>query len=130
MCIRDSGRCVQNSKLMYEAMRYAAQFNALLILHEEEQSFSENGLVNEVYYSSVLGLDGISCLSEDLMVSRDILLAKTSGARIHITHVSSAESVKMIANAKKDGVNITCDTTCEHLFFNDSCITGYGTNFK
>src|SRR5665811_2427503 len=77
MCIRDSGRCVQNSKLMYEAMRYAAQFNALLILHEEEQSFSENGLVNEGYYSSVLGLDGISCLSEDLMVSRDISVSYT-----------------------------------------------------
>jgi dihydroorotase len=126
----DDGRCVQNSKLMYEAMRYSAQFNALLILHEEDLSFSENGLVNEGYYSSMLGLEGISSLSEDLMVSRDIMLARASGARIHITHVSSSESIKMIAEAKKDAVNITCDTTGAHLFFNDSCITGYGTNFK
>src|SRR5680860_18492 len=126
----DDGKCIQNSRLMYEAMRYAAQFNALLILHEEEQSFSENGLVSSGYYSSMLGLEGISGLSEDLMVSRDIMLAKASGARIHITHVSSAGSVKMISDAKRDGVKITCDTTSEHLFFNDSCITGYGTNFK
>ena len=126
----DDGRCVQDSRLMYEAMRYAAQFNALLILHEEELSFSENGLVSDGYYSSMLGLEGISSLSEDLMVARDIMLAKASGARIHITHVSSAGSVKLIANAKKDGVNITCDTTGAHLFFNDSCIAGYGTNFK
>jgi dihydroorotase len=126
----DDGRCVQNPRLMYEAMRYAAQFNALLILHEEDQSFSESGLVNEGFYSSMLGLEGISSLSEDLMVSRDIMLARATGAKIHITHVSSAESVKMIANAKKDAVNVTCDTTGAHIFFNDSAITGYGTNFK
>ena len=126
----DDGKCVQNSRLMYEAMRYAAQFNILLILHEEDLSFSENGLVNEGYYSSMLGLEGILCLSEDIMVSRDIMLARASGARIHITHVSSAQTVRMIADAKKDAVNITCDTTSEHLFFNDSAITGYDTNFK
>ncbi len=126
----DDGRCVQNSRLMYEAMRYGAQFDALFILHEEEQSFSENGLVNEGYYSSMLGLEGISELSEDLMVSRDIMLAKASGAKIHITHISSAGSVRMIADAKKDGVKITCDTTGEHLFFNDSALTGFDTNFK
>jgi dihydroorotase len=126
----DDGKCVQNSRLMYEAMRYAKQFNALLILHEEDSSFSENGLVNDGYYSSMLGLEGIPGLSEDLMVSRDILLARASGARIHITHVSSAQTVKMIADAKKEGINITCDTTSEHLFFNDSCIAGYDSNFK
>lgn len=126
----DDGKCIQDSKLMYEAMRYASQFNALLILHEEDLSFSENGLVNEGYYSSMLGLEGISNLSEDLMVSRDIMLARASGARIHITHVSSAQTVKMIECAKKEGIRITCDTTSEHLFFNDSCITGYDTNFK
>jgi len=126
----DDGKCVQNPKLMYEAMRYAAQFNALLILHEEDVSFSENGLVNEGYYSAMLGLEGISNLSEDLMVARDIMLARASGAKIHITHVSSAQTVKMIESAKKEGINITCDTTSEHLFFNDSCIKDYDTNFK
>ncbi|MCL6087101.1 MAG: amidohydrolase family protein, partial [Actinobacteria bacterium] len=78
----------------------------------------------------LLGLDGISSLSEDLIVSRDIMLAKITGAKIHITHVSSAKSVEMIEKAKNDGLNITCDTTCEHLFFNDSCLTEYNTNFK
>ncbi|MCX6384950.1 MAG: dihydroorotase [Actinobacteria bacterium] len=126
----DDGRCVQNARLMYEAMKYATQFNALFILHEEDYSFSGSGLVNEGYYSAMLGLEGISCFSEDLMVARDIMLAKAAGARIHITHVSSAKTVDMIAKAKNDGVNITCDTTCEHLFFNDSCLTGYDTNFK
>ncbi|MCL5772550.1 MAG: amidohydrolase family protein, partial [Actinobacteria bacterium] len=90
----DDGKCIQNARLMYEAMRYSIQFSALLILHEEDYSFSENGLANEGYYSALLGLDGISSLSEDLIVSRDIMLAKITGAKIHITHVSSAKSVE------------------------------------
>lgn len=126
----DDGNCVQNPKLMYEAMRYAAQFDALLILHEEDTSFSENGLVNEGYYSAMLGLEGISNLSEDLIVARDIMLAQASGARLHITHVSSANTVKMIERAKKEQIKITCDTTSEHLFFNDSILMDYDTNFK
>ena len=126
----DDGNCVQNPKLMYEAMRYAAQFDALLILHEEDTSFSENGLVNEGYYSAMLGLEGISNLSEDLIVARDIMLAQASGARLHITHVSSANTVKMIERAKKEHIKITCDTTSEHLFFNDSILMDYDTNFK
>ncbi|MHB1346816.1 MAG: dihydroorotase [Candidatus Humimicrobiaceae bacterium] len=126
----DDGNCVQNPKLMYEAMRYAAQFDALLILHEEDTSFSENGLVNEGYYSAMLGLEGIPNLSEDLIVARDIMLAQASGARLHITHVSSANTVKMIERAKKEQIKITCDTTSEHLFFNDSILMDYDTNFK
>ncbi|MCE5330309.1 dihydroorotase [bacterium] len=126
----DDGRGVQNARLMYEAMRYGGQFKALFILHEEDGNFSDGGLVNEGYYSAMLGLEGISSLSEDLMVQRDIMLSKVSGARIHITHISSAKSVELIARAKAEGVNITCDTTCEHLFFNDSVLTGYDTNYK
>ena len=126
----DDGKCIQNARLMYEAMRYSIQFNALFILHEEDYSFSENGLANEGYYSTLLGLDGISSLSEDLMVLRDITLAKITGAKVHITHVSSAKTVEMIEKAKNEGLNITCDTTCEHLFFNDSCLAEYNTNFK
>ncbi|MDD5658419.1 MAG: dihydroorotase [Actinomycetota bacterium] len=126
----DDGKGVQNSRLMYEAMRYGKQFDALFILHEEDDNFSNGGIVNEGYYSAILGLEGISNLSEDLMVQRDIMLSKISGARIHITHVSSARSVELIYGAKADGVNITCDTACEYLFFNDSILTNYDTNFK
>jgi dihydroorotase len=126
----DDGKCIQNARLMYEVMRYCAEFNALLILHEEDYGFSNNGVMHEGYYSTLLGLDGISSLSEDLMISRDILLAKITGARIHITHVSSARAIKMIEIAKNEGVKVTCDTTSEHLFFNDSFIQDYNTNFK
>jgi len=130
IALSDDGRCVANSRIMYEIMEYARQFKLLLILHEEDYSFSEYGLAHEGYFSSKLGLDGISYLSEDLIVARDIMLAKYTDARIHITHVSSKNSVKMIKKAKENDVNVTCDVTPHHLFFNDSCLSDFNTNFK
>ncbi|MCL4377883.1 MAG: dihydroorotase [Actinobacteria bacterium] len=126
----DDGNGIQNAKLMYEAMKYGTQLKVLFILHEEDYSFSSFGQVNDGYYSAMLGLEGILSLSEDLMTARDIILSKATGARVHITHVSSEKTVEMIAEAKSKGVNITCDTTCEHLFFNDSCLIDYDTKFK
>lgn len=126
----DDGKCVADSRLMYEIMRYSNQFGLPLILHEEDHYMSEHGLVHEGHYSSVLGLEGISGLSDDLMIERDIMLAKRSGAKIHITHLSTAGGVEMISKAKKDGIDITCDVTPHHLFFDDSVITSFNTNFK
>lgn len=126
----DDGNCVNDSKLMYEIMRYASRLGLLLILHEEDYSFSKHGCANEGYFSFLLGLGGISTLSEEVMVARDILLAKRTGARIHITHVSSRNSVEMIKKAKEEGLKVTCDVTPHHLFFNDSCLLSYNTSFK
>ncbi len=126
----DDGKCVHDARIMYEIMRYAKQFSFLLILHEEDSSFSENGLVHEGYWSNKLGLEPIPALSEELVIARDIMLAQKTGARIHITHVSSKQSVEMIREAKKQGVAITCDTTPHHVFFNHSCLQTFDTNFK
>jgi len=126
----DDGMCVTDSKLMYEIMRYSKQFGLPLILHEEDYYISAEGLVHEGYYSNKLGLDGISNLSEDLIIERDITLAKRSGAKIHVTHLSTRGSVEMIKRAKEEGVNITCDVTPHHLFFNDSYLESFNTNFK
>jgi dihydroorotase len=126
----DDGFCVQDSKLMYEIMRYAKQFDILLILHEEDYSFSKSGIMHEGYFSSKLGLEGISSLSETIMVARDIMLAKKTKARIHFTHVSSMDSVELIRLAKKEGVSVTCDVTPHHLCFDEGCLEHYDTNFK
>jgi dihydroorotase len=130
IALSDDGRCVQDSRLMYEIMKYSEEMQLPLILHEEDYNFSKTGFVNEGYYSAKLGLDGILSLSEELMVLRDIFLAKKSKAKIHITHVSSKKSIELISIAKNDGVNITCDITPHHLFFNDSCLESFDTNFK
>ena len=126
----DDGKCIQDSKLMYEIMKYASHFDLPLILHEEDYSFSNYGLAHEGYYCAKLGLDGISPFAEELMISRDIMLAKMAGARIHITHVSSKGSIILIKRAKEDGLKITCDVTPHHLCFNDSFLENYDTNLK
>jgi dihydroorotase len=126
----DDGKCVQDSKLMCEIMKYAKYVDTPLILHEEDYSFSASGCMHEGYYSAKLGLDGISALSEETIIARDIMLAKKTGAKIHITHVSSKNSVEMIKNAKDAGINITCDVTPHHIFFNDSSLQNYNTNLK
>ena len=126
----DDGKCIQDSKLMYEIMKYASHFDLPLILHEEDYSFSNYGLAHEGYYSAKLGLDGISPFAEELMISRDIMLAKMTGARIHITHVSSKGSITLIKRAKEEGLSITCDVTPHHLYFNDSFLESYDTNLK
>jgi dihydroorotase len=126
----DDGKCVQDARTMYEIMKYAKQFGKLLILHEEDYSFSKPGLMHEGYYSAKLGLDGISGLSEEIIIARDVMLAKKTGARIHITHLSSKGAVELIRQAKEEGVDITCDVTPHHLYFDDSFLEGYDTNFK
>ncbi|HEY4696373.1 MAG TPA: dihydroorotase [Candidatus Hydromicrobium sp.] len=126
----DDGKGVADSRVMYEIMRYSTQFGLPLILHEEDRFMSEGGLMHEGHYSSMLGLEGISGLSEDVMIARDIILARKSGARIHITHLSTRGGVEMIKKAKEEGLNITCDVTSHHLFFNDSYLTSFNTNFK
>ena len=126
----DDGKAVTDAKLMYEVMRYSVQFEKPLILHEEVYSFSKYGLVHEGEYSTRLGLEGISRLADDLMIGRDIVLAAKTGARIHITHISTAGAVDMIREAKDKGVNISCDVTAHHLFFNDSYLESFDTNLK
>jgi len=126
----DDGFCVQDAKLMYEIMKYAKQFDVLLILHEEDYTFSKSGVMHEGYFSAKLGLEGISSLSETTMVARDIMLAKKTKARIHFTHVSSMDCLELIRRAKEEGVSVTCDVTPHHLCFDDECLEHYDTNFK
>jgi dihydroorotase len=126
----DDGKCVADSRIMYEIMRYSTQFGLPLILHEEDYFMSEGGLMHEGYYSSMLGLEGISTLGEDVMIARDIMLARKSGARIHITHLSTRGGVEMIKKAREEGLKITCDVTPHHLFFNDSYLASFNTNLK
>jgi len=126
----DDGRCVVDSRLMYEVMRYSTQFGLPLVLHEEDYSVSRGGLINEGRYSSMLGLDGISSLSDDVIIARDIILAGRSRAKIHITHVSTRDGVEMIKKAREGELDITCDVTPHHLFFNDSYLTSFNTNLK
>lgn len=126
----DDGRPVMNSLIMRRALEYSKIFKVPIISHCEDINLSEGGLMNEGRLSTLLGLRGIPEISEDVMVARDILLAELTGGRLHIAHVSTEGSVRLIKEAKRRGINITAET-CPHYFsITEDAVKGYNTNAK
>ncbi len=126
----DDGVPVANGILMRRALEYSKTFNVPIISHCEDVSLSEGGSMNEGALSTQLGLRGIPSASEDVMVARDIILAELTGGRLHIAHVSTEGSVRLIRQAKERGVNITAET-CPHYFtITEDAVKGYNTNAK
>jgi len=126
----DDGKPVKNSQLMRRALEYAKGFNMPILSHCEECSLSEDGVMNEGLVSTQLGLAGISNAAETIMVMRDIALSELTGAALHIMHVSTAESVRVIRDAKNRGVNVTAETAPHYFSLTDEAIRGYNTNAK
>jgi len=125
----DDGRPVMRSDVMRRALEYARQFNVPIISHCEDLNLSAGGAMNEGIVSTEIGLPGIPALSEEVMVGRDILLAREYG-RVHIAHVSSANSVKLIRRAKREGLPVTAET-CPHYFaLTEEAARNYDTNAK
>jgi dihydroorotase len=126
----DDGRSVAMTNIMRNACNYSKSFDVPLISHCEDEYLSRDGHMNESVASTRLGIKGIPSIAEDIFVSRDILLAEYTGARIHIAHVSTAESVRIIKEAKKRKVAVTAET-CPHYFtLTDEDILGYNTHMK
>lgn len=130
VAITDDGASVDSDILMQEALKSARDQDLLVICHSEDKKLSGLGQVNLGIISTRMGLRGISKESEYKRVARDIELAKEVGARIHIAHVSCKESVELIAQAKKKGVNVTCEVTPHHFSLDESYVLGFDTNFK
>jgi dihydroorotase len=128
--LSDDGKPVSNAGMMKRALEYAKAFDMLLISHCEDTSLSENGTMNEGYQSTILGLRGISRAAEEVMVSRDILLAEAVGAPIHIAHVSTKGSVDLVRKAKERGVRVTCETAPHYFSATDAWAAGYNSNAK
>lgn len=130
VALSDDGRPVMNAMLMRRAAEYASSFGLPIIDHCEDLNLSANGVMNEGWVSTKLGLQGSPAASEEAHVARDIAIAKLTGAHIHITHVSVAGSIDLIRAAKKKKVRITCDVTPHHLTLTDAAVVGYSTNAK
>lgn len=125
----DDGHPVTRSDVMRRGIEYAKQFNKPLIAHCEDVDLSRGGAMNESQLSTEIGLPGIPALAEEIMIARDLLLAKQYG-RVHIAHVSSAGAVKMIRQAKREGTPVTCET-CPHYFaLTEEAVRNYDTNAK
>ncbi|MDD2552985.1 MAG: dihydroorotase [Desulfotomaculaceae bacterium] len=126
----DDGMPVSNAGLMRRAMQYAKMLDKALISHSEEKSLSAGGSMHEGYISTILGLKGISACAEEVMVARDILLAEETGCRVHIAHVSTAGSVRLLQEAKARGVRVSAEATPHHFTLTDEAVMGFDTNTK
>ena len=130
VALSDDGNCIQNAKLMLNVMRYASTFNIPMISHSEDYSLSKDGQVNYGYMSTKLGLSGIPTLAEEIIVSRDIMLADVTGTHIHIAHASSKRTVDLIRQAKKSGIKVTAEATPHHLILTEKACENFDTNTK
>ncbi|MGA2090943.1 MAG: dihydroorotase [Endomicrobiales bacterium] len=130
VAISDDGNPVMNSQVMRRALQYAKMFKLPVISHCEDRNLTKNGVMNAGYTSTALGLRGIPRQGEEVMVSRDIMLAELTGGFLHIAHVSTAGSVDLIRQAKKKNVHVTAET-CPHYFtLTDEVVRNYDTNTK
>jgi len=130
LAISDDGASVDSDQVFLEALKQAKKQNILVICHSEDKSLSGKGVVNLGIISTRLGLRGISRESEYKRVQRDIQLAEKAGTHIHIAHVSCQESVELIAQAKKKGVQVSAETAPHYFSFSEEVLLGYDTNFK
>ena len=126
----DDGSPVEKSAVMRHALEYSSMYNAPIIDHCEDPSLFKGGHMNESEMSTRLGIPGIPNIAEDIMISRNIELAKFTGGRIHIAHLSTKGGVEMIKRAKDQGINITCEVTPHHLVLTDKDLVNYDTNLK
>ncbi|MCD4831574.1 MAG: dihydroorotase [Anaerohalosphaeraceae bacterium] len=127
----DDGAGVQNASMMLRALKYASMLkNVVISQHLQDDSLSQNGVMNSGYNSTILGLPGIDPLAEEMMLWRDIQLVKKTGTPYHAQHISTAGSVKLIREAKKLNLPITCEATPHHLLLTDDACADYDTNYK
>lgn len=130
VAVSDDGRPVVNPELMMRSLQYAQGIGIMVISHAEELSLVGKGVMNEGFTSTELGLKGIPTVAEDIATSRDIMLAEYSGAPIHIAHVSTKGSVRIIREAKARGVKVTSETAPHYFTLTDDAVRGYNTNAK
>ncbi|MHB8511347.1 MAG: dihydroorotase [Actinomycetota bacterium] len=126
----DDGKCVNDSMIMRRAMEYARAFDSLIANHAEERSLADDWQMNEGEISSLLGMRGLPSEAEEIVVARDIALARLTGARLHVPHVSTAGTVELLRNAKRKGVSVSAEVTPHHLSLTDECVKSFDPVFK
>jgi dihydroorotase len=126
----DDGRPVSNSQLMREAMEAAKRIGVPIIDHCEDPFLFQGGSMNEGPACAHLGHRGIPSACEEIMVARNLLLSKLTGARIHMAHMSTVGSMKLIRDAKNEGLAVTAEVTPHHFTLTDEAVAEYGSNAK
>jgi dihydroorotase len=130
----DDGDPVRSAEVMRRGLEYSSMFNKTIISHCEDSHLTKDGLMNEGATSTLLGLRGIPSIAEEIMVYRDIALARFTGGRVHIAHISTANGVELVRQAKAEGLKVTAEVTPHHITLTDELIKtmgiGFDTNLK
>jgi len=130
VAITDDGHCIQNHEVMRRAVEYARMVGLPLLDHCQDYNLAGNGVVNEGYWSTLLGLPGWPAASEEAIVMRNILLAELCDHHIHCQHLSTAGSVRLLREARARGVKISGEVCPHHVALTDEAIQNFDTNYK
>lgn len=130
VAISDDGKPVMNSLVMRRAMEYALAFDVPVVDHCEDLHLAEGGCMNEGAISTELGLPGMPAAAEDVMVARNVALAELTGARLHLAHISTEGSVRMVREAKSRGLKVTAEACPHHFTITEETVRGYNTYAK
>lgn len=130
VAVSDDGKPVCSSELMRRALEYAKGVGITVISHSEDLSLVGDGVMNEGFVATELGLKGIPWAAEDVAVAREVYLAEFTNSPVHIAHISTAGSTRIIRNAKARGVKVTCETAPHYFTLTDDAVRGYNTNAK
>ena len=130
VAISDDGRPVMNANLFRLAMQYADHFGVFIMSHSEDKSLVGDGVMNEGFMSTKLGLPGITRAAEEVMVARDILVAEAEGKHVHLCHLSTKGGVQLVREAKARGVHVTAETTPHYIGATDEWVAGYDSNCR
>ncbi|TLM69389.1 MAG: dihydroorotase [Deltaproteobacteria bacterium] len=130
VAVSDDGKPVRNAELMRRALQYAKGIGIMVISHAEDLDLVGEGTMNEGFTSTELGLKGIPRIAEDIATAREVMLAEYTGAPVHIAHVSTKGSVRIIREAKARGVAVTCESAPHYFTLTDDAVRGYNTNAK
>ncbi len=126
----DDGAAVPTAGLLRRAMEYAKMLGLPLLEHCEDATLAADGVMNEGYVSTVMGLPGRPAAAEAIIISRDLELARLTGAHLHIQHVTTARGVELVRRAKADGINVTAEVAPHHLVLTEEETRGYNSDFK
>jgi dihydroorotase len=130
VAVSDDGQPVVNAELMRRSLEYARGMGIMVIAHAEELALVGEGVMNEGFTATAMGLKGIPRVAEDIAVARDVYLAEYTNSPLHIAHVSTYGSVRIVRDAKGRGVKVTCETAPHYFSLTDEAVRGYNTNAR
>jgi dihydroorotase len=130
VAVSDDGVAVMNAEVMRRALEYSIAFDLTVIQHAEDKNLAGEGVMNEGYWSTILGLRGIPNTAESIIVGRDILLSEMTGAKYHVAHISTLRAVDLVRGGKRRGVKVTCEVMPHHFTLTDESVKNYDSNTK